>query len=204
MPKIYNLSNTIDYSSLSKPIYVDTNAIVDLYYPNSALVPNMSVNQKIPYHSFIRHLFSIQKKIHITTQVLMEMENAFVRIDQQLYEKQNNLPNMRAKAFRKIQPEMVKRKSQYSQTYKQIFENDLIECKNTLITQKDVDKFINSLDSQTLDSNDYILAQIAIKEDAIILTDDQDFATPVVQCDLITNNPLLIQLAQSIGFTLAN
>ncbi len=61
-----------------------------------------------------------------------------------------------------------------------------------------------SLDQQGLDPNDFLLADLCIRENAIILTDDHDFCSDAVQCDLITNNQRLLQDAQQNGFILAN
>lgn len=203
MPLIYSLSNPIDLQKITKKIYADTNAIVDLYYPNAALVPNNSTQGKQPYHMFIRNIFQSHKLLYITSSTLLEMENVFVKFDHKIYNAQNP-PVRDTKAFRRIPSEMQKRKISYSQYYSQIFGNSMIKCIEVTITNDNVTNYLNGLDVHCLDGNDYILACHCNKENAIIITDDCDFASSIVNCDIITNNQSLVQKALSVGFTLAN
>lgn len=204
MPLVYSLSNTIDLSKLNKKIYVDTNAIADLYYPNASYVPNSNSASKQPYHIFIRDLFSANKVVHITTQTLLEMEHVFLKFDYRIYQAQNKGTSISLKDFRAIPSEMSKRKVAYSQYYGQIFGNKMINCVDTCTTQEHVTNYLNSLDSQSLDANDYLLLRCCQDDDGILITDDCDFATSIATCDIITNNSQLITKATTLGFTLGN
>ena len=205
MAYLYNLANPIDWGNMTKPIYADTNAIVDMYYPNSGLIPNPSAHIYHVYHQFIRTMFLNSIKLHITTHVLMEMENDFVKNDRKLYNL--NPPNgkkLELKPYRHDPAEQITRSQVYKQVFEQIMGNEGIVCRETRIPCDVVQSFIASLDKQTMDPNDYILAEICKIENAMLLTNDRDFATPVVQCDLITNNQELISQGLAHGFVLAN
>lgn len=204
MPNIYNLLQPINITCMNKPIFVDTNAIVDLYYPNNALVPNINISRLQPYHDFIRDIFNANQKIIITSHVLMEMENVFVRRDYKIYNSQHSPTNISFKDFRSLPSEMARRKVTCSQAFNQIFNNSLIECIDITIATSKVKSFLGSLDTQTLDPNDYLLAVECGLANGILLTDDRDFATTAVGCDLITINSQLLANAQSLGFTAAN
>ena len=122
-----------------------------------------------------------------------------------LYNKQHPMGKIgKLKDYRHLPTEQCMRKQIYGPVFEQIMGNEKIVCRETRIPCDVVQSFIASLDKQTMDPNDYILAEICKSENAMLLTNDKDFATPVVQCDLITNNQELISQGLAHGFILAN
>ena len=161
MAYLYNLANPVDWESITKPIYADTNVILDMYYPNSGLIPNPTAHIYQTYHQFIREMFLKRIKLHITAHVLLEMENLFVKNDMKVYNSQHPMGKMsNHKEFRHEPTQLSSRKQIYGQVFQQIFGNEEIVCGDTKITSTIVQSFIASLDKQTMDPNDYILAEI--------------------------------------------
>lgn len=205
MAYLYNLAYPIDWESITKPVYADTNVIVDMYYPNSGLIQNPTASAYQVYHQFIRQMFQNKMKLHIASHVLLEMEIQFTKYDYNLYNIQHPMGKIgKPKEYRNLPTEQCRRKQIYGQVFEQIMGNEEIICSETKIPCAFVQSFIASLDKQAMDPNDFILAEICKSENAMLLTNDKDFATPVVQCDLITNNQDLIAQGLVQGFVLAN
>lgn len=206
MPTVYDIRNPINWKEIDKAIFVDTNVVCPIYYDRSALVQTPMANTSANYQQAILNILNNGLHIHISSIVMMEMSRVFMKWDMQIYNKMNpgatSAKNI--KVYRRIASEMQSRKQRYSMIYAQLKSAPEIEIHDTLLSCDDVCGYFDTMDSHSMDTNDYLIGQLTQNNNAALLTDDGDYGNTVVGIDLITGNQQLISDLLSLGYNLAN
>ena len=172
MPLVYDIRNQQNVASLEKPIFADTNVLFNIFYDQIALVRNLA-----------------------------ELENVFVKNDLAIFNRASS-EKMDLKPFRAFPAEMSARQKRYDMIFRQIKANPLFPCLDVPFSCNAVFQFVESLDKQAMDTNDFVIASLCAQQNGILMTDDKDYASSVTPCDLMTCNPQLLSAAQANGFSL--
>ena len=187
-------------------VFADTNAIVDLFYDQGGLIPNSRVSDKAPYHAFIGALWTSGKNLHISALVVMEMYGVFQKYDKHIFNssrpKGSKVDDI--KVFRSQFQDRADCKRRYGLITQQLATNPHIVIEPVALSDGEIVSYVDKMDIHTMDTNDYILTTMLSTENQVILTDDGDFCFPNAAYDIATNNRKLINMALSIGYTMAN
>ena len=205
MPLIYNIANPIQWSVLGKPVYADTNVISPIFYDRSGSVPDQGRMLALqPYYTAIADMFSNGVQLHLSSIVLMELCNVFLKWDRKIYNysKPKGQKVDDPKAFRELLSEKQSRKARYSLILSQINSASCFKLHEIVIHPLDAIAYAYTIDRHSMDTNDYILSQFVASQNGILLTDDHDFSSAPTGCDLMTNNPRLVSEAVQAGFAL--
>lgn len=205
MAVIYDLTRPIDWNSISNKIFADTNIISPIFYDQAGAVPNqIGMIQSCIYQQALSDMFAKGIQLHISSIVILEMINLFMKWDLKIYNRTQTNKIGELKKYRELQSEMNSRSIRYPLIYKQICSTTNIVIEDTFICAKDIDTYINSLKSQSMDPNDFVISSSSKSSNAILMTDDHDYGTANNICGLMTQNQDLINKCIQFGFTLMN
>ena len=173
MPQRYTL-NDIPHI-VNKSIFFDANIIIYLFWP----IYDKYDNSK-KYASFFKALVHQKNTCVINITVLSEVINRIIRLEQYNL----NLQSERFKDFRNS-PEGTKvQKDIFS-----IVENTILKVFTLTDQSLSIDDVIKYLQTDTLDFNDKIIADICKKNGMILLTNDADFSAADI--DILSANTKL-------------
>lgn len=201
MPLVYDIRNQQNVASLEKPIFADTNVLFNIFYDQMALVRNPACEAKRAYRQAIASMLGAEKPLHLFSLVLAELENVFVKNDLAIFNRASS-EKMDLKPFRAFPAEMSARQKRYDMIFRQIKANPLFPCLDVPFSCNAVFQFVESLDKQAMDTNDFVIASLCAQQNGVLMTDDKDYASSVTPCDLMTCNPQLLSAAQANGFSL--
>ena len=198
MPFVYDFSQAFDLKKIPSPILLDTNVFADLYYDQTGLIQNRSLQRLLPYHHVIQTCLSEKHPLYISAHNVLELFHLFLRRDHYLYNKTNG-QNYSPKAYRAIASEKQARASRYQLILNQIRSSG-IQIIGLSVEEQSVNDFVQSLDQNTMDTNDFLLTNLALEKDYAVLTDDCDYAANHPQCNIITINPSLLSAARNFHY----
>ncbi len=202
MPVIYDANRTIDVQAISSPIFADTNVVAKIFFDKNGLVatPPSRLAELSIYQNLIVDMISKAVPLHLTSYTLMELQNVFMRWDHDIYKSMTHSRSIKLKQYRRLPSSMADRKARYPLMFSQI--QQTATCHDSSITAADLNRYVDSMDTQVLDPTDFGIADQVRTAHGILITDDGDFDGS--GCDLITRNPDLIRNALSNGYTQQN
>ena len=198
MPFVYNFSQKFDSEKVPSPILLDTNVLADLYYDRNGIIQNNSMESLLPYHQVIRACLSNKHPLYISAHNILELFHIFLRHDHEIYNKISK-QNCSIKVYRAISSEKQARASRYQLILDQIRSSGIL-ITGLSLEEQIVNEFVQALDKNTMDANDFLLANLALEKDYAVLTDDGDYASEHPQCNIITINQQLLSAAQTLHY----
>lgn len=205
MPNVYDLSKPVDWGNIKGKIYADTNIISPIYYDQAAAVPNQ-INLPVSrvYQQALRNMFAIGLQLHVSSIVIFEMINLFIKWDHKIYNMTQGNRIGDLKQYRELQSEMNSRSIRYPLIYQQICATSNIIIEDTTIYAKDIPTYINTMGCQSMDPNDFVIVKMTELSKATLITDDHDYGSQIINCDIMTRNQTLINKCIQFGYTQIN
>lgn len=178
--------NTIDIQffkpTQQQKFILDTNVLIKLLYPS------MSGKNTIPYEKLYQSIIKAHSEIIVSSIQISEFVNRCIRFQFNLWKEDNG-----------TDPDF---KSDYreSNNYKESMQAILEIIKTDILSVSTcVDDKFNEMKADNLyqygfsyDFNDSLIAEIARLNDAILITDDKDFANCVSNIKIVTGNKALL------------
>ena len=205
MPIIYDLSKPVEWNKIKEKVYADTNIISPIYYDQAAAVPNQ-INMAVSriYQQALSNMFAEGIQLYVSSVVILEMINLFIKWDLKIYNRTQANRIGELKKYRELPSEMNSRGVRYPLIYQQISSATNIVIDETRISANELALYINSLGTQSMDPNDYAIIRSAKASNAILMTNDHDYGSPISDCDIMTQNQDLINKCIHCGYVLAN
>lgn len=171
--------------SSSQKILFDTNILIHLFYPTNF----EQVSDQ--YEKLYEKILTRKSQLLITSVQVSEFINRCIRIQYNLYKKNMSCDKLDFKKGYRATSEYREEMNAILDIIKTDILNNFVFIDDGFSNMQFEDIFIYGF---SYDFNDALIAEVARQKDAILVTDDADFANYREKLSIVTSNGLLLKM----------